>query len=104
MSDVSLQQLEERQDAVSHPSHYTSGGIECKDAMAAMMGASYCLQPVANFAEAKNLAPIAFYWWGCAFKYLWRWRNKNGIEDLRKCRQCLDFLIEETEGKSHAGQ
>lgn len=38
MSDVSLQQIEAAKDAVSHPSHYTSGGIECKDAMAAMMG------------------------------------------------------------------
>lgn len=37
MSDVSLQQIEAAKDAVSHPSHYTSGGIECKDAMAAMM-------------------------------------------------------------------
>ena len=48
MSDVSLQQIEAAKDAVSHPSHYTSGGIECKDAMAAMMGTGYCLQPCAN--------------------------------------------------------
>lgn len=83
-------------NAVSHPSHYTSGGIECKDAMAAMMGTSYCLQPCANWDEAKNLAPIAFYWWGNAFKYLWRWIRKNGIQDLEKCKQCIDFLIEES--------
>lgn len=47
-----------------HPSHYTSGGIECKDAMAAMMGTGYCLQPCANDGKAVNLAPIALYWWG----------------------------------------
>ena len=102
MSDVSLQQIEAAKDAVSHPSHYTSGGIECKDAMAAMMGTSYCLQPCANWNEAKNLAPIAFYWWGCAFKYLWRWIRKNGIQDLEKCKQCIDFLIEESTTKTTA--
>lgn len=88
MSDVSLQQIEAAKDAVSHPSHYTSGGIECKDAMAAMMGTGYCLQPCAN------------YWWGCAFKYLWRWVRKNGVQDLKKCKQCIDFLIEEIEPKT----
>lgn len=37
------------------------------------------------------------YWLGCAFKYLWRFDRKNGVEDLRKCRQCIDFPIEEVE-------
>lgn len=69
-------------DAVSHPAHYASGGIEAKDALKAAMFGS-------------ELSPMAFYWWGCAFKYLWRWSRKNGTEDLRKCRQCIDFLIEE---------
>ncbi len=69
-------------DAVASPAHYTSGGIEAKDALKAAMSGS-------------ELSPMAFYWWGCAFKYLWRWPRKNGVEDLRKCRQCIDFLIEE---------
>lgn len=73
---------------ISHPSHYASGEIECKDAMrSAMEGAS-------------NLPSMAFYWWGCAFKYLWRWRGKDGLKDLRKCQQCIDFLISEIEGKA----
>lgn len=45
--------------------------------------------------NGSKLSPMASYWWGCAFKYLWRWSRKNGTEDLRKCRQCIDFLIEE---------
>lgn len=69
-------------DAVSHPSHYTSGGIEAKDALKAAM-------------DGSGLSPMASYWRGCAFKYLWRFERKNGVEDLRKCRQCIDFLIEE---------
>lgn len=72
-------------DAVASPAHYTSGGIEAKDALRAAM-------------DGSELSPMAFYWWGCAFKYMWRWSRKNGVEDLRKCRQCIDFLIEEVEG------
>lgn len=84
-------------DAVSHPSHYTGGGIEAKDALKAVMGcAQECFVDVIDGRPFyKTLTPMAFYWWGCAFKYLWRWTNKNGVEDLRKCRQCIDFLIEE---------
>lgn len=81
-------------NVVSHPSHYASGGIECKDAMAAAMAPGYDFDPMEG-AEFLRLTPMAFYWWGCAFKYLWRWDKKNGIEDLQKCKQCIDFLIEE---------
>ena len=45
--------------------------------------------------SGSGLSPMASYWRGCAFKYLWRFERKNGVEDLRKCRQCIDFLIEE---------
>lgn len=89
-------------DNVSHPKHYASGEIECKDAMREAMGEIYCLQPCAEgYGESsKNIPPIAFYWWGCAFKYLWRWPRKNGFEDLRKCKQCIDFIVEEMEGQN----
>lgn len=55
----------------------------------------------------KNMAmqPVAFiqqnkipYIEGCCIKYLCRWREKNGIEDLKKARHYLDMLIE-MEGK-----
>lgn len=32
---------------------------------------------------------------GNALKYLARWKRKNGIEDLRKCRWYIDRLIEQ---------
>lgn len=86
-------------DAVASPAHYMSGGIEAKDALKAVMGcAQECFMDVIDGKPYyKALTPMAFYWWGCAFKYLWRWTSKNGIEDLRKCRQCIEFLIEEVE-------
>lgn len=71
-------------DSVEHPAHYAGTGIECMDAMASMMG-----------AVAGDVPPIAAYWWGNAFKYLWRWRKKNGREDLEKARQCITYLLDE---------
>lgn len=68
---------------VSHPDHYSRGGYECKDVQRAL----------AN--SAVNLPVYAIYWWLNAFKYLWRWDKKNGIQDLKKCKQCIDFIIEE---------
>ena len=34
---------------------------------------------------------------GNIIKYVTRWRYKNGIEDLKKARHYLDFLIEHME-------
>lgn len=69
-------------DAVHSPSHYQRGGLECKDALKAML--------------CGMLVPsIVSYWWGCAFKYLWRWPAKGGVQDLEKCRECLDVMIAE---------
>ena len=70
---------------VEHPWHYSGyDGIECMQAMRSMMGG----------------AGIRDYWWGCAYKYLWRWTRKNQAEDLRKARQCIDYLLAEIETES----
>jgi hypothetical protein len=34
------------------------------------------------------------YMEGNVIKYVVRWRNKNGVEDLKKARHYLDLLIE----------
>lgn len=64
-------------DPVNHPAHYTSGVIECIDAMQAAFG----VEAVKDFCLCN------------AFKYLWRHRNKNGVEDLKKARWYLNRLI-----------
>ena len=64
-------------DPVNRPAHYTSGGIECIDAMQAAFGA----EVVKDFCLCN------------AFKYLWRHRNKNGVEDLKKACWYLNRLI-----------
>lgn len=81
--------------AVDHPSHYTSGGIECIDAMKAML---------AGYEQAKMVTK--FYWHflsGQVFKYLWRWPLKeHPLQDLKKARWYLDRLIEDVENQDHA--
>ena len=47
------------------------------------------IQPI-EYIHANNI-PFAE---GCAIKYLTRWRNKGGIEDLKKARHFIDLLIE----------
>ena len=36
---------------------------------------------------------------GCAIKYLCRWRQKNGVEDLKKAKHFIEMLIEMEESK-----
>ena len=31
---------------------------------------------------------------GCVVKYISRWRQKNGLDDLLKARHYIDFIIE----------
>jgi hypothetical protein len=66
-------------DAVSKPQHYHKGGLECITVCDAMVEG---LRPV----EAFRLANIV--------KYLWRFKQKNGKQDLEKARKYLDMLIE----------
>jgi len=66
-------------DAVSKPKHYHKGGLECITVIDAMVEG---LRPV----EALRLANIV--------KYLWRYKQKNGKQDLEKARKYLDMLIE----------
>lgn len=68
-------------DHVNHPSHYTQGGIECIKAIEASM------------------APDGFqdYCKGNVLKYIWRWREKNGVEDLKKAQVYLTWMIESAE-------
>lgn len=72
------------EDKVNHPSHYTSGGVECIDAIEAVVGQ---MNGTDGFYTAQVL------------KYLWRWPLKGGVEDLRKAKWYLERLIAKKEGK-----
>lgn len=72
-------------DTVNHPAHYTQGGIECIEAIK---------------AATVGLEGIEAVCMGNAIKYIWRWKQKNGIEDLKKAIWYINKLIEEKEDKN----
>ena len=39
------------------------------------------------------------FWEGNVLKYLLRWKFKDGLQDLKKARHYLDYLIEREENK-----
>ncbi len=55
------------------------------------------IQPV-EYILANNLGFVE----GAVIKYVTRWKNKNGIEDLRKARHFIDLLIQFLEETDHA--
>ena len=66
-------------DIVNHPSHYTNGKVECIDAIeSATVGKTGI--------EAVCVANV--------IKYLWRYEDKNGLEDIKKAQWYLNKLIE----------
>ena len=65
-------------DIVENPSHYFKGGMWCEKAIQAITS------NLTGF-EAVCVANIV--------KYLWRYKTKNGLEDIRKARKYTDMLI-----------
>ena len=64
-------------DMVNRPGHYRQGGVECIEAIESSMSRD----------EFQG------YLKGNIEKYVWRYRYKYGLEDLRKARWYLDRLI-----------
>ena len=65
-------------DNVNSPPHYNKSGIECIDAI-----------------RAATDSGFEYYLQGNILKYIWRYRYKNGTEDLKKAQWYLNKLIEE---------
>lgn len=67
-------------DMVQRPQHYCKGGIECIEAIKAAT------------ANLKGFEAV------CAanvIKYVWRYKHKNGLEDIKKAKRYLEWLEEE---------
>ena len=65
-------------DNVNHPSHYETGKFECIEVMMETQGK----EAVKSFCVCN------------AFKYLYRHRNKNELEDMKKAVWYLKKFIE----------
>lgn len=72
-----------KQDMVNHPNHYkTKSGIEAIDAIEAFTEGLTGYEAV----ETSNV-----------LRYMFRWKKKNGLEDLKKAQWYLNRLIENVE-------
>lgn len=72
MQDVEVKEM------VNHPSHYNKGKYECLEVVKELV------------KDMEGEEAILFF---NTFKYLWRYKFKNGIEDLKKCEFYLKELI-----------
>ena len=71
-------QMVQKHDNVNHPKHYEgSTSLECIEAMQIAFGT----EAVIDFCKCN------------AFKYLWRYKNKNGVEDLKKANWYCERVI-----------
>lgn len=61
-----------------NPDHYKQGNVECIDALE---------------SATINLTGIDAVCTANAIKYLWRWKEKNGVEDLRKAQWYINRLL-----------
>lgn len=66
-------------DNVNHPAHYTAGKVECIDALE---------------SATCGLTGIEAVCTANAIKYLWRWKQKNGVEDLKKAQWYINHIID----------
>ena len=65
-------------DNVNHPSHYETGKFECIDVM----------------IETQGVEAVKAFCLCNAFKYLYRHKNKNGVEDVKKAIWYLNKYLE----------
>ena len=64
-------------DPINHPSYYADNcSLECADVMLIAFG-----------VEGLN-----YFYLGNAFKYLWQYKYKNGVEDLKKAQWYLEHI------------
>jgi len=74
-------------DPVSHPKHYNVGTIQTIDYIEDVLGNSKAPHPFIDHCHAT------------ALKYLGvrLWNKKNPLEDMKKAKQYLDWMIKKTE-------
>jgi len=68
-----------KEDLVNNPKHYNQGDVECIDAIRAMLSSEEFIG----------------YLRGNSLKYRWRFRYKNGVQDLDKAEWYENRLKEE---------
>ena len=67
---------------VTRPNHYKGKNLEC-------------VQAIDEILLMNNSQGVSAYYLSNIVKYIWRYKNKNGIQDLQKAKKCIELLIEE---------
>jgi hypothetical protein len=75
--DIELYAKAQANDKIN-PSHYRQGKVECIDALE---------------AATINLKGLDAICTANAIKYMWRWKEKNGVEDLKKAMWYIEKII-----------
>ncbi|BET21231.1 DUF3310 domain-containing protein [Solobacterium moorei] len=78
-----IQSCMSQEEQVNHPNHYNQGQFEC----IAVMESIYGIKATMNFCLL------------CAFKYIWRTNDKDGIQDIDKAIWYLQ-KYKELQGRS----
>ena len=72
-----MAQIEIEDNNVNHPNHYNNGEVEWIEAIK---------------SACSGLDGIEAFCTGNALKYIWRWKHKNGKEDIDKAIWYLSYL------------
>lgn len=81
LEQVHKQIAKTESDLVNHPPHYTAGKVESIEALESALGE-------AGFEGFLS---------GNVIKYMWRYKHKNGVQDLKKAQWYLQKLIDQLE-------
>ncbi len=80
-------------DPVTSPSHYhLFGNYEVRHLISNMIGKMANSNIVMNREMADGMEAAA--WYKDAIKYLMRWHSKDGLQDLKKCVECIHMMID----------
>ena len=74
LDPICLSEDRMKKEMVNHPDHYNASSMEVIDAIDGL-----------GYAEGFCVGSI--------IKYVTRYKHKNGIEDLRKAKWYIDYLI-----------
>lgn len=75
-----ISNTEETEIKVYHPDHYNTKTYECWDVFK-------------EIAEQNNMGPAESALFFNVFKYVWRYKSKDGVKDLEKAKNYIDELI-----------
>ena len=83
--------MKEAYNPISNPNHYQFKE-PCKEVRDVIRDRLQCIHDSERVYLVKP--GVIAYDYANAIKYLLRWWDKNGLEDLLKAKYCLDSLIE----------